>query len=48
MGIQTDRMAHLTAMESELQPKLDRQGETDDTHVTRPEDNDDHQMGFAD
>ena len=46
VGIQTNRIAHLTAMESELQPKLDRQGETDDTHVTRPEDNDDHQMDY--
>ena len=45
MGTQTDPIAHLTAIESELQSKLDRQRETDDTHVTRLEDNDDHHMG---
>ena len=46
VGTQTNRIAHLTAMESELQPKLDTQGETDDTHVTRPEDDDEHQTDY--
>ena len=46
MGTQTNRIAHLMAMESELQSKLDGQRKTDDTHVTRPEDNDDDEMGY--
>ena len=46
MGTQTNGIAHPTVMESELQSNLDRQGKTDDTHVTRPKDNDDHEMGY--
>ena len=46
MGTQTNGIAHPTVMESELQSKLDRQGKTNDTHVTRPEDKDDREMGY--
>ena len=42
--IQTNSIAHLTATGSELQPRLDRQEENTETHVTLSEDN--HDMDY--
>ena len=44
VGTQTNWMAHVTATESELRPRLDRQGENNEAYVAPPENNHNHQM----